>query len=146
MAKECKKSDAKAAEKQISVAFIGCGIQAHSVLIPNFIKQPNAVIKAVCDCDKVRCAAAAEQVNTYYRENKKSKLAKCRCVEDFRDILADPAIDAVCIATPDHWHAYIACAAMKVTDYRLAEHVKITLGMVDQDKANEELKGETSGA
>ena len=40
----------------------------------------------------------------------------------------------------------IACAAMKVTDYRLAEHVKITLGMVDQDKANEELKGETSGA
>ena len=34
-------------------------------------------------------------------------------VADFRDIIADPGIDAVCIATPDHWHAYIACAAMK---------------------------------
>ena len=108
-----EKKAKKAAEKQISVAFIGCGIQAMSVLIPNIIKQKNAVVTAVCDCDKVRCAAAAQKVNDYYKENKKSKLAKCRCVADFRDILADPAIDAVCIATPDHWHAYISCAAMK---------------------------------
>ena len=32
---------------------------------------------------------------------------------DFRDILADDTIDAVCIATPDHWHAYICVEAMK---------------------------------
>ena len=114
MEKKCsKKSVAGSAEKQISVAFIGCGIQAVSVLIPNIIKQKNAVVKAVCDCDKVRCQLAADKVNNYYKENKQAKLATCKTVADFRDILADPSIDAVCIATPDHWHAYISIAAMK---------------------------------
>ena len=96
------KAAEKTAAKKVSVAFIGCGIQAVSVLIHHFIRQENAVIKAVCDCDKIRCEAAANQVNNYYRENRKSKLAKCRCVADFRDVLADTEIDAVCIATPDH--------------------------------------------
>ena len=114
MAKKIEKKAAVTTEKkQVSVAFIGCGIQACSVLIPNFLKQKNVVVKAVCDCDKVRCAAAAKKVNDFYKENKKSKLAKCQTVADFREILADPSIDAVCIATPDHWHAYMACAAMK---------------------------------
>ena len=103
----------KEAEKQVTVAFIGCGIQAKTVLIPNIIKQKNAVVKAVCDCDKVRREAAAAQVNKYYKDNKKAKLATCSAVADFRDIINDPSISAVCIATPDHWHAYIAIAAMK---------------------------------
>ena len=34
-------------------------------------------------------------------------------VKDFRDILADKSIDAVCISTPDHWHAYMAIEACK---------------------------------
>ena len=102
-----------AAEKQVTLAFIGYGIQARTVLVPTFLKQANTVVKAVCDCDKVRAAAGAEVVNTYYKENKKSKLAKCKAIADFRDILKDDSINAVCIATPDHWHAYIACAAMK---------------------------------
>ena len=103
----------KKSEKVINLAFIGYGIQARTVLVPNFIKQENVVVKAVCDCDKVRSAAGAEAVNTYYKENKKSRLAKCKAVSDFRKIIANKDIDAVCIATPDHWHAYISCAAMK---------------------------------
>ncbi|MBO4491486.1 MAG: Gfo/Idh/MocA family oxidoreductase [Lentisphaeria bacterium] len=99
--------------KKIRLAFIGYGIQARTVLIPNFIKQDSVIVKAVCDCDRVRREAGTEFVNKFYRENRKSKLAKCKAVADFRDILADEEIDAVCIATPDHWHAYIACAAMK---------------------------------
>ncbi len=119
MAEKCKKKApakkavAKVEAKKVTVAFIGYGIQCRSVLVPNIIKQENAVVVAICDCDKVRCAAGAEWVNDYYKKNKKSKLAKCKAVADFRDIIADPTIDAVCIATPDHWHAYIACAAMK---------------------------------
>ncbi len=34
-------------------------------------------------------------------------------VKDFREILSDRSIDAVCIATPDHWHAYMAVEASK---------------------------------
>jgi predicted dehydrogenase len=36
-----------------------------------------------------------------------------RAVQDFREILADKAIDAVCISTPDHWHAYMTVEACK---------------------------------
>ena len=107
-----KKTTGKVSKK-ITVAFIGYGIQARTVLVPNFIKQDTVVVKAVCDCDRVRREAGAEFVNNYYRENKKASLAKCKAVADFRDILNDKDIQAVCIATPDHWHAYISCEAMK---------------------------------
>ena len=36
-----------------------------------------------------------------------------KAVQDFREILADKSIDAVCISTPDHWHAYMTVEACK---------------------------------
>ena len=74
MAGKCKKTAAakQPATKQVAVAFIGYGIQARSVLVPNIIKQENAVVKAVCDCDRIRCEAGAQFVNDYYKNNKKS--------------------------------------------------------------------------
>jgi predicted dehydrogenase len=33
--------------------------------------------------------------------------------KDFREIIADKSIDAVCISTPDHWHAYMTIEACK---------------------------------
>ncbi len=114
MAGKCsKKAAPKAAAKKVSVGFIGYGIQARTVLVPRIIALDNTVVKAVCDCDRVRREAGAQFVNDYYKENKKSKLAKCKAVADFRDIIADPGIDAVVIGTPDHWHAYMAIEAMK---------------------------------
>ena len=92
------------------LAMIGCGIQMRNALIPQFLNakyNKTLRIVAVCDCDKTRVAAAAEQVNKAYGDG------KCRAVADFREILADPSIDAVCIATPDHWHAYMSVEAMK---------------------------------
>ena len=97
----------------INVAFIGYGIQGRRVLVPQFIKQEAVIVKAVCDCDRIRREAGAAFVNDYYKSHKKSRLAKCKAVADFRDIIADKTIDAVCIATPDHWHAYICCEVMK---------------------------------
>ena len=92
------------------VAMIGYGIQMRTVLIPQFLNPenaPNMKIVAVCDCDRVRAAAGAKQVDDF-SENK-----GCKAVHDFRDILRDPSIDAVCIAAPDHWHAYMSVEAMK---------------------------------
>ena len=103
----------KTSNATVKMGFIGYGMQGRTALVPNFIKHESVVIKAVCDCDKVRREAGAAFVNEYYRANKKSKLAKCKAVADFRDVLADKEIDAVCIATPDHWHAFMCCAAMK---------------------------------
>ena len=92
------------------LAMIGCGIQMRRTLIPQFLDPKyNATldIVATCDCDRTRAAAAAKQVNDATGK------AACRAVADFREILADPSIDAVCIATPDHWHAYMSVEAMK---------------------------------
>lgn len=93
-----------------NIAMIGCGIQMRGGLIPQFLNVENnktMKIVAVCDCDKARREAAAKQVDDIYGNN------DCKAVADFRDILADPTIDAVCIATPDHWHAYMSVEAMK---------------------------------
>ena len=84
------------------LAMIGCGVQMRTALIPQFLNRdyaPGVEIVAVCDCDRVRAAAGAKQVNDAYRND------ACAAVFDFRRILEDPTIDAVCIGTPDHWHA-----------------------------------------
>ena len=92
------------------LAMIGYGIQMRTALIPQFLdKNYNKTMEivAVCDCDKVRAAAGAKQVNDAYKND------KCKAVLDFKEIIEDTTIDAVCIATPDHWHAYLCVEAMK---------------------------------
>ena len=96
-------------------AMIGCGIQMRTALLPSFLgKAPGTRdvrkyvdVVAVCDCDRARREQARNAVNKEYRNS------NCRAVADFREILKDPSIDMVCIATPDHWHAYISVEAMK---------------------------------
>ena len=92
------------------VAMIGYGIQMRTALLPQFLDKKlaaNVDVVAVCDCDRVRAAAGVEQVNKAYGNS------ACKVVYDFREVLSDPEIDAVCIATPDHWHAYMSVEAMK---------------------------------
>jgi len=89
------------------IAMIGLGIQGRTALLPQFLEQKNAVVTVVCDCDPERMEDARVRVNKYY----KNEVCKAFC--DFRDVLKDPSIDGVCIATPDHWHAYMSVEAMK---------------------------------
>ncbi|MBO7721749.1 MAG: Gfo/Idh/MocA family oxidoreductase [Kiritimatiellae bacterium] len=104
----------KPGEKR-QIGMIGCGIQMRSALIPQFAGDSELTkhlrdtvkIAAVCDCDGTRAKAAAEIVNRLYGDS------GCRVVLDFLEIIKDPSIDAVCIATPDHWHAYMCVEAMK---------------------------------
>ena len=39
--------------------------------------------------------------------------SEVKAAPDFEDVLADPAVDAVVVGTPDHWHAAISIAAMR---------------------------------
>ena len=99
--------------EKYAVAMIGFGRQAHG-LLSQFMNQELGVgvqVTAVCDCDKVRLAEGVKLVDDGYA--KQGVSSACRGFADFRDVIADPAIDAVCIATPDHWHAYISVEAMK---------------------------------
>ena len=99
----------KPGEKR-NLAVIGCGIQMRTALVPQFLdprNAPNVRIVVACDCDRTRAKASADQVNRAYKGQ------FCRAETDFRKVLEDPSIDMVCIATPDHWHAYISVEAMK---------------------------------
>ena len=96
------------------VAFIGNGIQARTMMLPQFLAE-DVVVAAICDCDKVRREAGVKQVNDYYAatEGKKDLVGVCKPVDDFRKVIKDKSIDMVVIVTPDHWHAYMAVEAMK---------------------------------
>src|SRR5262245_14182914 len=62
------------------------------------LKRPDVEIAYVCDVDKNRLATAAKTV-----EEGSKKAPKA--VADMRTLLDDKAVDAVFIATPDHWHS-----------------------------------------
>ncbi len=72
-----------------------------------FLAEKDARIVAVCDPVTDRRRAARERINQAYGNS------GCADYRDFRDLLARPDIDAVCIGTPDHWHAVLAIAAMQ---------------------------------
>lgn len=92
------------ASDRITVGFIGLGAMGSSNL--KFALQTAAVQPvAVCDVYKPHLDRAVETA--------KKANVNVRAVHDFREILADRSIDAVCIATPDHWHAYMTVEACK---------------------------------
>ncbi|MCC6820941.1 MAG: Gfo/Idh/MocA family oxidoreductase, partial [Verrucomicrobia subdivision 3 bacterium] len=71
-----------------------------------FSEIPNVSIEAICDIDE---NVLRERV----AKMEELKLPKARTYTDVRKLLEDPSIDAVCIATPHHWHSLIAFWAMQ---------------------------------
>ncbi|MFD2933538.1 Gfo/Idh/MocA family protein [Spirosoma flavum] len=97
---------------QIAVGFIGLGKQSVG-LRGQFLKN-DARITAVCDVDQSKVATFADAVNTYYADKAtKASYSGCLRYDDYRTLLSNKGIDAVVIATPDHWHSPIAIQAAK---------------------------------
>jgi predicted dehydrogenase len=78
---------------RIQVGVIGVGARAQSDLIAPALAVPGVEIIGVCDAYRGRVARALERIG-----------GKAKDYGDYRAVLADPSIDAVIIATPDHWH------------------------------------------
>ena len=90
---------------RIRVAAIGVHARG-AALAANFVKQRGCVITYVCDVDKraaAKCAAAVEQLQG----------TRPIVVTDFRKALESKDVDAVFVATPDHWHALASLLAMQ---------------------------------
>ena len=82
---------------RIRVGFIGLGGQGTGRL-NQFLKQPDVEAAAVCDLDTHHVERAVALVE-------KAQGRKPETFHDYRQLLARKDIDAVMIATPDHWHA-----------------------------------------
>ena len=91
---------------KITMGFIGTGNQANG-LLGGFLSQKDVRVLAVCDVNSVRREAAKRRVDDA------NKNTDCAAYNDFRQLIERKDIDAVCIATPDHWHALATLAALR---------------------------------
>ena len=96
---------ADAPSKVIRLGHIGVGGQGTG-LLRNFLGVPGTMSAAIADPFQARRAKAGAAVKE--RQGHEPKLHN-----DFRELLADESIDAVVIATPDHWHVPIGLAAVR---------------------------------
>lgn len=95
-------------KKPMAVALIGCGGMGSSHL-KLLVKNPKVKVIALSDADSTRLAEAVKTVTDSGHE-------KPMATDDMRQVLALPELQAVWIATPDHWHApatILACDAGK---------------------------------
>ncbi|MBI3416074.1 MAG: Gfo/Idh/MocA family oxidoreductase [Verrucomicrobia bacterium] len=98
---------------RLALGFIGMGTQNRG-LLGGFLRKAETQAVAVCDVDANRRDAARKTVEEFYaKQTGIGGYKGCATYRDFRELLARRDIDAVVIATPDHWHAYIAIAAAK---------------------------------
>jgi glucose-fructose oxidoreductase len=94
-----------APNRRIRLGHIGVGGQGTS-LLQNFLTVAGAQSVAVCDPFRSRREAAAALIREAGQPDPRLHV-------DFRELLADPNVDAVIIATPDHWHVPIGLAAVR---------------------------------
>jgi predicted dehydrogenase len=94
----------RAPSDRITVGFIGCGKMANDYHLPTLLGFTDVQALAVCDVDSNRRAHAKQRVQAAYAADDRAS-KECAEYNDFRDLLARKDIDAVLIATPEHWHA-----------------------------------------
>lgn len=119
-----------APNSKIQVGQIGFGRIARSHDLPETIKHMDlARVVAVSDVDRDRMDQGKQWVQEYYKgKNKGDDYMNVSTFQDYRDLLADPSIDAVIISTPDHWHAQPAMeAALSGKDIYLQKPTSLTI-------------------
>jgi predicted dehydrogenase len=96
------------ANEKINVAVVGVGGRG-TAHVREYLGIPEARVAAVCDVNTAQTERAGQLVNKAYGSNPKY-------YQDLRKLYEDKDIDAVSIATPNHWHALAtiwACQAGK---------------------------------
>ncbi|MGA2500853.1 MAG: Gfo/Idh/MocA family oxidoreductase [Tepidisphaeraceae bacterium] len=96
-----------APSSRINIGLIGAGNINGNYHAPTLLGCNDCSIVGIADPVVERRTSLTDRVNKHYAKN------ICTPHHDFRELIARPEIDAVCIGTPDHWHAIMAITAMK---------------------------------
>jgi predicted dehydrogenase len=116
------KGGRQAPSERVTMGFIGVGGMGMSNL-GGFIGFPDVQVVAVCDVESsVTTKAGGQQfgrdkakevVEKKYAEQKRGDFKGCDTYKDFRELCARKDIQAVCVATPDHWHFLASVEAVR---------------------------------
>jgi len=93
-----------AVNDEIAIGFVGVGRRG-GVNMKNFLNTPGVRVRAVCDVDAHFAREAKEIVDLHYGNK------DCKIFSRHEDLLCLPGLDAICLSTPDHWHAKIGIDA-----------------------------------
>ena len=94
----------------ISLGFIGCGKQGRT--LSNYFLSTNEIrILALSEVYNDKRELMLKTIKTNQEKNKQPVTLELSVFNDFRELLSMKDIDAVVIATPDHWHAAVAVRA-----------------------------------
>lgn len=97
---------------RVTVGFIGTGKMARDYHLSSLSGFPDVECMAVCDVDMNRRRHAKRMIEERYAKDGRGTKGIAD-YNDFRELIARKDIDAVCIATPDHWHAIPIIEACK---------------------------------
>lgn len=94
---------------RINLGYIGTGKQVGG-LLRNIAQVPETMVVAACDVDSKKLA---HFVNDATRINAEKVAHPVASISDYRELLGRADVDAVVVATPDHWHAMNVIDAAK---------------------------------
>jgi predicted dehydrogenase len=105
--------EGKGPNSRICLGFIGVGGRG-SDHVQTCVGRGDAQILAVCDPYKGKREGLKKLVEDRYARKKDLGAYKgCDAYSDFREVVARPDLDAVFIASPEHWHALHTLAAVR---------------------------------
>ena len=122
---------AEAPSNKIALGVIGCGRIANAYNVPSCLKKGGSKycsFIALSDVDLVRLRHLKRRLAAKDMQGR-DLVSEARCSQDYRRLLADPALDGVLIAVPDHWHAQMAVEACRAgKDVFLQKPMAMTIG------------------
>lgn len=117
-----------APSNRIVVGQIGAGRIARVHDMKEVWKHDDAQIVAVCDVDSIRLGAGVQLNDAAYARKTGKDYSGTKAYHDYRELLADPGIDAVMISTPDHQHGGPTIHAVQAgKDVYLQKPVSLTI-------------------
>jgi predicted dehydrogenase len=139
------------ASDKIRMGFIGIGNRG-SQLLELFMQNKDVEIAALCDIYEPYLLRDHSKVDPRYLADRAGQVpgmgenfpVRPKLYNDYRKLLEDKSIDAVCIATPDHWHAIMMIDAVRAgkdvyVEKPLTQTIKEGRTMVNVWKASKQV-------